>query len=130
MALIGSAYWPCLYGGRALHTGTRPQKKLMPSTYFEYTIHLFEHILLVFVLEATPNYISLKKNYKKNTCPKQCPGLDQIFIRLGLPPPTPPSLPGLPTRTCVELLLVGNHYDNTRSELQIFKLTSLSSFPS
>ena len=30
-----------------------------------------------------------------------CPGLDHIFIWLDPTPPMPPSLPDLPTRTCV-----------------------------
>ena len=29
------------------------------------------------------------------------PRLDHIFIRLGPTPPMPPSLPGLPARTCM-----------------------------
>jgi hypothetical protein len=61
------------------------------------------------------------------------PGLDHIFIGLGPAPLTPLSLSGLLARTCAlewELLLIGNQYDNTQSILQIFKLTSLSLFPS
>ena len=33
------------------------------------------------------------------------PGLDHSFIRLGLAPPTSPSLPDLTVRTCMETLL-------------------------
>jgi hypothetical protein len=48
----------------------------------------------------------------------------------GPAPPTPPSLPGLPARLAWELLLIGKQCENTWSKSQIFKLTTLSLFPS
>ena len=48
------------------------------------------------------------------------------FIRLGPALPTPPSLSSLLPAPAWVLFLVGYQCDNTRSKLQIIKLTSLS----
>jgi hypothetical protein len=59
------------------------------------------------------------------------PGLDHTFIRLGLTPPTPPTPPsllGFNARIRMGTLIspVGNQWNKTQSNLQIFKLTSIS----
>jgi len=55
-----------------------------------------------------------------------CPGLDHIFIRLGPAPPFPHLLHCCSVFLSApmwELFSGGNQYDNTRSQLQMFKLT-------
>ena len=60
---------------------------------------------------------------------QHCPMLDHIFFQVRPAPPTPPSLHGLCAHTCVgtlprwEVTIPSNNY-------KIFKLTSLSLFPS
>ena len=67
---------------------------------------------------ATPKYIIVG--------PVSCPGLNHICIWLGLPLPRLLRCPVFMPTPAWELLLVENQCDNTRSNLQILKLTSLS----
>ena len=76
-------------------------------------------------------FILIMSSVRRKYVTFMCPGLDHIFIQLGPAPPLPRLLHCsvfLPTPAW-ELFLVGNQCDNTRSKLQILKLTPLSLFP-